>query len=374
MTKRKQCAAFALALTLTLSMFGCEKDKENAQSSAVSQIKTSDSAQPSNVKVKEYKFPEFLNKIKSLDELSRKLYSSFDSAQYVSDVEEQPFDDYKCEQLLADLFFTYRDGRAVGLLDKSGKVVLKADEYTEITVVSNGILQLSYDKERNAPMQYMKYDSNGNLSDYEHKKFSADNVYTYQTQADDSSTNTVYTLALPDGKNVVSADGSDKWDSAEAVSADSIDTNKAYKGYYKLTKNGGIYFACFDDFYNYDIYEGAYAKVCVKVGGEYGECYLADHDDYTELVKMIDSFGNASYRTAPSKDPGLDFIQITLGLKEDTKTEITISSDGYCLTDTIETAEGEPVNKYFSYLDKEDFADLILWSEQVLAEEYQKQS
>ena len=78
MTKRKQCAALALALTLTISMFGCEKDKETTQSSAVSQIKTSDSAQPSNVKVKEYKFPEFLNKIKSLDELSRKLYTSFE--------------------------------------------------------------------------------------------------------------------------------------------------------------------------------------------------------------------------------------------------------------------------------------------------------
>ncbi|WP_443708107.1 hypothetical protein [Ruminococcus bicirculans (ex Wegman et al. 2014)] len=372
MTKRKQCAALALALTLTISMFGCEKDKETTQSSAVSQIKTSDSAQPSNVKVKEYKFPEFLNKIKSLDELSRKLYTSFDSTQYVAEVEEQPFEGYKCEKLLADLFFTYRDGRAVGLLDKSGNVVLEADEYTEITVVSNGILQLSYDKERNAPMQYMKYDSDGNLSDYKHKKFSADSLYTYESQADDSGTDAVYSLMFPDGKNVVSSDGSDKWDFVEKISADSIDTNKAYKGFYKLTKNGGIYYACFDDFYNYDIYEGAYAKVCVEVGGEYGECYLADHDDYNELVKMIDSFGNASYRTAPSKDPGLDFIQITLGLKENTKTEITISSDGYCLTDTIEAAEGEAVNKYFSYLDKEDFADLILWCEQVLAEEYQK--
>ncbi len=42
MTKRKQCAALALALTLTISMFGCEKDKETTQSSAVSQIKTSE--------------------------------------------------------------------------------------------------------------------------------------------------------------------------------------------------------------------------------------------------------------------------------------------------------------------------------------------
>ena len=52
MRKRKQCAALALALTLTISMFGCEKDKETTQSSAVSQIKTGDLAQPSNVKVK----------------------------------------------------------------------------------------------------------------------------------------------------------------------------------------------------------------------------------------------------------------------------------------------------------------------------------
>ena len=100
MTKRKQCAALALALTLTISMFGCEKDKETTQSSAVSQIKTSDSAQPSNVKVKKYKYPEFLNKIKSLDELSRKLYTSFDSTQYVAEVVEQPFEEYKCEKLL----------------------------------------------------------------------------------------------------------------------------------------------------------------------------------------------------------------------------------------------------------------------------------
>ena len=45
------------------------------------------------------------------------------------------------------------------------------------------------------------------------------------------------------------------WDFVEKISADSIDTNKAYKGFYKLTKNGGIYYACFDDFYNYDILE-----------------------------------------------------------------------------------------------------------------------
>ena len=86
----------------------------------------------------------------------------------------------------------------------------------------------------------MKYDSDGNLSDYKHKKFSTDSLYTYESQADDSGTDTVYSLMIPEGKNVVSSDGSDKWDSVEKISADSIDTNKAYKGFYKLTKHGGI--------------------------------------------------------------------------------------------------------------------------------------
>ena len=75
-------------------------------------------------------------------------------------------------------------------------------------------------------MQYMKYDSDGNLSDYKHKKFSADSLYTYESQADDSGTDAVYSLMIPDGKNVVSSDGSDKWDSVEKISADSIDTTE----------------------------------------------------------------------------------------------------------------------------------------------------
>ena len=36
------------------------------------------------------------------------------------------------------------------------------------------------------------------------------------------------------------------------------------------------------------------------------------------------------------------------------------------------SADGEkPVDKYFSYLDKEDFVDLVLWVDQVLSQEYE---
>ena len=42
------------------------------------------------------------------------------------------------------------------------------------------------------------------------------------------------------------------------------------------------------------------------------------------------------------------------------------------LDDEPPTADGEkPVDKYFSYLDKEDFVDLVLWVDQVLSKEYE---
>lgn len=373
MRKRKQCAAAALAVVLAFSLFGCEKDKENTQSSAVSQIKNSSNAAPNNTKVSKYEFPEFLGKVKSLDELSVPLYKSFDPAQYTKKVEEQPFDDYTCEQQLADMFYTFRSGKFVGLLDKNGEVLIDADEYTEITVVTKGLLQLSYDKERNAPMQYYSYSDDGKIEKTEHEKFSSDKLVDFTTDADEEG-NYYKQLFLPDGSTVADAMGNDKWNSIEEVSMADISTSKAYKGYYVLERNSAVYYACFDDFYNYTIYEGAYALVKIKVDGVYGECYIINNDDYLELQKMTDSFGYSSYRTAPSKDPGLDFIQITFGLKEDAQTDITISSDGYCLTETQPTDDSQQVNKYFSYLDKEDFADLILWSEQVLSQEYQKQS
>lgn len=374
MAQIRKKAALIIAAILALTMTGCQKDKKETESSAVSQIKSSDNAAPSNVQVKNYEFPEFLNDLKAPDELSRQVYTSFDKSKYVVEVDEQPFDGYECENILADKFYTFRQGKFLGLLSSDGEELIQATDYTEITVVSDGILQLCYDKERNAPMQYVRYDEYGNITSYKPDKFNSGNIAVFEVGSDDTEQpdKICYSLSTPDGKLVSDSSGTGVWDSAEQVDMEDISTVKAYKGYYKVTKDSACYFICFDDYYNYTIYEGAYALVKIKVGNVYGECYILNYDDYSELDKMIDSFGNAAYRSAPSKDPALDFIQITFGLKENTQTEITISSDGYCLTDTISAEDGQPVNKYFSYLDKEDFADLILWADQVLSLEYEK--
>ncbi|WP_295210384.1 hypothetical protein [Ruminococcus sp.] len=369
MKRIKKVVAVTAAFLIALSATACEKDSATAQSSAVSQIKNSSNAAPTNTKVASYSFPEFLGGIKTLDELSVPLYQSFDPAQYTKDVDEQPFEDYTCESQLVDMFYTFRSGKFVGLLDKNGDVLIEADEYTEITVVTKGLLQLSYDKERNAPMQYYSYSDDGKIEKTEHEKFSTDKLDVFMSDIDEEG-NTYQQLILPDGSAVVDAKGDGNWHNIKDVSMSDIATSKAFKGYYVLKRGSAVYYACFDDFYNYTIYEAAYALVKIKVDGTYGECYIMNYDDYAELEKMIDSFGYSSYRTAPSKDPGLDFIQITFGLKDKSQTDITISSDGYCLTET-QSDDTQQVNKYFSYLDKEDFADLILWTDDVLSGEYQ---
>ena len=50
-------------------------------------------------------------------------------------------------------------------------------------------------------------------------------------------------------------------------------------------------------------------------------------------------------------------------------TTMTLSADGYCLTDHSPVGE-QQVNKYFSLLDKESFVSLVQWVDQVLSEEY----
>ena len=145
---------------------------------------------------------------------------------------------------------------------------------------------------------------------------------------------------------------------------------RPYSAYYRAEKNGEFYYICFDRFYNYTIYNGAYGYVRLKVGEGYGECYILDYDDYTELTKLIESFGETSSVKSPSKDESLDYIQLETGYGTEDVVSMTISADGYCLTDHTVTGEQQTNNKFFSILDKESFVSLVKWVDQVLSTEY----
>ena len=84
---------------------------------------------------------------------------------------------------------------------------------------------------------------------------------------------------------------------------------------------------------------------------------------------MITSFGSASDQPKPSKEEQLDFVQITFGTDTADKTVVTVSSEGFCLRDTVQNS-GQTVNKYFSVFPKETFTDLVNWVGNVASQEY----
>ena len=65
MARIRKNVALIIAVILAVTMTGCKKDKKETESSTVAQIKNSDNAAPSNVEIKNYEFPEFLNDLKA---------------------------------------------------------------------------------------------------------------------------------------------------------------------------------------------------------------------------------------------------------------------------------------------------------------------
>ena len=363
------CAAAAMCLC----MAGCEKKKNDSTASDVSsQVQSDSSASPSKVEIKKYTFPSFLTNLEEPDLLSREVYQSFDRSKVETPVETQKFPEYNCISKVADKVYTYSAGGYVGILDGLGHVLIKADKYTKITTVSNDVIMCSYmDKQKEAADHYKLYD-NGTLAKYDRKGFSADSIIIAES-ADENQTSAEgekkFLIQIERGRYVEDPAGNYLWDSAEKCDPQKISTGKTYRAYYKVSHNGASYYICFDEYYNYVIYEASYARIRLKIGNVSGECYVQSFDDYTELNRMVKSFGKAQATTTPDANETLDYIQITFGLNSPDQQELTISSDGWCLVDNI-THNNQPDNKYFACYDRDSFVSLVQWVEQVLSKEY----
>ncbi len=379
MLYKKKLTALLCACVLVMCTTACTK--ENSSSAVTQTTTTSADSKPSagKVELKSYEFPEFLSDLKSPDMLANPVFSSFDVNSYVSEIEEQPFEDYECSALIGDTLYVYKSDRFAGLLNKNGEVVLEADTYASITAGTEGFLVLSRDKELNSPDDHAYFDEAGNVVLADKYEFSADNIYIKEksvtvpadSASAESTVKTVYEFILPDGSAVSDGSSLGEFDSIEPVNIGDVDTTKVFSAYYKAVKDGSHYFVCFDKYYNFTVFNGAYGYIRLKVGEDYGECYILDGKDYTELNRMLESFGDSGSTKAPVSDQDMDFIQIELGYNSTDRKQITISADGYCLTDFL-TANEQPMNKYFSRLDKESFVSLVLWVDQVLSKEYVK--
>lgn len=366
-------AACIMVGVICAALSGCENRTITDSSSSVSSVTVSDtSTAPSKVELKSYSFPRFMETLQEPDLLSREVYQSFDKIKAETTVQTQPFPGYNCILKIADKVYTYSTGSYMGLLNINGVEVLKADKYHKITAVSNDMLMCSYMVKDKEIADYYRIYDNGSVSVIDRKGFSADLITVVEYVDTDLTTGEElkkYILHTEPEKNIEDPSGNYLWDSAEKCDPQKLSTGKTYRAYYKVTKSGASYYICFDEYYNYVIYEASYARIRLKVGNISGECYVQSFDDYTELGRMVKSFGKAPTTTMPDGNEALDYIQITFGLNSPDQYVMTISSDGWCLVDNI-THNNQPDNKYFACYDKDSFVSLVLWVDEVLSKEY----
>lgn len=362
-----------VSAALCIAMAGCDKSSSKSEAAESSSVKEPDSsASPSTVSIKKYSFPSFINAQEKPDMLSREVYRSFDKEKAATAVTVQPFEDKYCTGKIGDKLYTYTSGEYVGLLNADGRELIKADKYYRITAVSGNLLMCSADKDHKESVEYYAVYENASVARYDFKGFSAENIRVSEYDDVDAATGETskkYFITLYTGSNVEYPKESYMWDYAEKCDAKTINTSKSYRAYYKVTRGGASYYICFDDYYNYVIYEASYAKIRLKIGNVSGECYVQSFDDYTELTRMVKSFGKAKAASTPDENETLDYVQITFGINSADQYVMTMSSDGWCLTDNV-THNNQPDNKFFACYDKDSFVSLVLWVDQVISKEY----
>lgn len=374
----KRAAAVMLSLAVCIAFAGCDKKDSSTQEpdEPSSAAVTDSSSAPSPVSIKDYSFPEFMKKLEDPDLLSRQIYQSFDKSKAETAVTEQPFKDKVCVNRVCEKFYTFSSGVRMGLLNSDGAEVIPADKYTKITAVSNDEVMCSYMNGSTEEREHYVLFNNGAVSKYEYKGFDPSTIVAAEYNEVDQATGETkksFVIAKSVTENVEYPKGNAMWDTAEKCDPKKLSTGKTYRAYYKVSRGGASYYVCFDDYYNYDIYEASYAKIRVKVGNVSGECYVQSFEDYTELQRMVKSFGKAKASKTPDENETLDYIQITFGLNTTDQYVMTMSSDGWCLTDNL-THNTLPDNKYFACYDKDSFVSLVQWVDQVMSKEYNVQS
>ena len=373
----KKLTALLGALVMMLTMAGCSSTTAKGSSSKASTTAKAAKPSPGKVKLKSYEFPEFLSGNKKPDMLSNVVYTSFDPKNVVREITDQPFEGYECTQLIDDTLYVYKQGKHCGLLSRDGEVILEAENYAEITPCAPNMLALSRDKENNLPDDHAYYQLTGEVRVVNASEFDIDALsiasspkeLSEPVQDPEAETPMVYDVMMPDGTKLGEAAGMTGWDSVTETDLTQLQTEKTFSRCYSVTKDTDKYVIGIDKFGNYTIFGGVYGYVRLKVGEDYGECYILSGEDHSELEQMISYFGASSSAVVPSSDTGLDYIQLELATGRPDSRTVTVSADGFCLTDN--NSGEQAANKYFTKLDKESFVSLVQWVDQVLSQEYE---
>ena len=348
--------ALACAVSLLL-LCGCDEAPGSSSSTGEKAQKQTTSVPAQPVEVKEYSYPEFVKNKAVKDMLSNVISTGFDPKEAETFLKVSPFKDYNCDRCLGGEYYTYYEDDLVGILNSDGQVILQPDKYSAAEMVAKDLILLTPAKGKNKVEFFLVNGGTGSIiSREEAAQVSVCPIST------DGITSEQYSLEV---RGVTAADVYDKIEKADPAG---IVTERKFSEIYKAVIGNRCYYLVLDEYKNITVCEAPYALISFKIGGEFGQCYVLDGDDHTELLKMIHSFGIETISVKPSKDETLDYIRIESGLNIGEKRTVTMSPDGFCLTETV-TENGVP-NRFFSLYPKDTFVDLVSWVAEVASKEY----
>ncbi|SDA19089.1 hypothetical protein SAMN02910447_01413 [Ruminococcus sp. YE71] len=356
MILKKTAAILSAAVLLT----ACSKGSGGGNESRGLSPDSSKSSKDSSVRMNEKhaEFPESLKGLTKADVLRNVVFTTFDAASLIVEPEKQPFNGYKCTACFNGSYYIFKDDKGFGLLDQRGSELINSDRVKKITAVSPDMISVKYSDNTTKYFRTV----NGGIKE-EKVSFDKNRIaFEPLTGGEEDMYDTQHYVVTLDGNILYES----KWIGYEETDLKSLDTSEDYETVYKAWNGRGLYYLAFDRFCNLTVCEAEYAKVELRIGEDYCECYITDPDEYDDLETLISSFGSEERTDAPGKASGSDYIRIEGGLAEGSRWVRTISPDGYCFTelapDKSDAANAAFPDMYFTVMNPRTFTDLVSWT------------
>ncbi|MBP3270977.1 MAG: hypothetical protein J6M17_01965 [Ruminococcus sp.] len=356
---------FLLITAAALALSGCQKSGGNDSGGKNSGTSESRTSKEQNVKMNEKRaeFPQILSELGEADVLSNEVFTTFDEASVMVEPETQPFEGYKCTACVAENYYIFMTENGYGLLNGLGEEIIKPEGIEKLSAVSNELICANLGKGKRV---YYKL-SEGSARVVDNMDFDGSRInFELLTDGDEEYQDSNHFVVTLDGERIYDS----KWTSFEIVDPKKLDTSRNCSSVYSAWNGTGKYYLVFDRYYNLTVYKAEYAKVMLKIGEDYGECYITDPDDYDDLVTLINSFGNEGRDNTAETGSGGDYIKIAGGLSsEESKWVKTLTADGYCYTESFEDEDGS-ADISVDVMNPRTYTDLVDWTEAAVTSEY----
>ena len=345
-----------LALAAVMSLCSCS-GSGSSEDDGVGLAVVDNGGQSFSPNVPSYSFPEFLTKIDTADTLSNISYKSFDES-LVTEASTQPFEGKEC--LVSCMGnYIYKQGGFVGVCDKEGEPIVAADTFAKAEFVSPTLLRMYLYDFDGSNFVYADISDKSEPKIIEDYSFKSSNIKVSERRQEESDRVLLYIVA---NDNTVGQTG---YDTVTQKDVSELPAGINAKKAYTVTKDGAYYILTFDEFYNYTIYEGTYAKIDVSIAGKAGSCYIMSYEDNIEAKTLIDSFAHFDDDNTDTRED--DFISFDFSLYGEDNYIVTLYSSGKLISQGVRDGSQYYIS---AKVDKRCFGDLVRWVDNTVSREY----